>query len=346
MEAISQSEPPSDVSPRQARHQFVQYKRGRVKDSTVRAYKYPLKHFVEFCEKRGIDDMADVSSYVLESWQEDRREGVKLVTLHNNVKHLRVFIKWCGRQEYVEWGLHDRMTVPDLSTEDAVSDETMRLEQAESILRFLDKYEYGTRTHALFYTIWHTGCRISGAIALDLSDFSVDDETGGGTLNFQNRRYSGTALKNGNGGERIVTIKEDLVDVLNDYINARREATTDDYDREPLFTTPTQRMSRGRTYKDFTALSRPCHISNECPHDREISECEAAESMEKAPGCPSSKSLHPIRRGSITYHIDRGWPKEKLSERVDVSVDVLNKHYDARRKEDKRQGRQEFIDLL
>lgn len=83
-----------------------------------------------------------------------------------------------------------------------------------------------------------------------------------------------------------------------------------------------------------------------CPHDREIEKCEAAQMKKNAPSCPSSISLHPIQHGSITYHIDRGWPKEKLSERVDVSVEVLNKHYDARKKEQERQGRKEFFDLL
>lgn len=345
MSQSTRSEGPSSVSPRKARSLFVQYKRGRVKDSTVRAYKYPLEHFVSFCEKHGITAMSDIGTYIIQSWQENRRQDVKLVTLHNNAKHLRVFIKWCGRQEYVPWELHERMTVPKLTNENAVSDETMRLEQAEAILRYLDTFEYGTRKHGAFYTMWHTGCRISGAMALDLRDFETNQD-GSGTLRFMNRRSTGTALKNGNDGERIVTIKEPVVAVLNDYIEGNRWPITDEYDREPLFTTGTMRMGRGRAYKDFTALSRPCHFSDECPHDRSIADCEAAQSMEAAPGCPSSKSNHPIRRGSITYHIDRGWPKEKLSERVDVSVEVLNKHYDARREEDKRQGRQEFIDLL
>lgn len=44
--------------------------------------------------------------------------------------------------------------------------------------------------------------------------------------------------------------------------------------------------------------------------------------------------------------INIGWPKEKLSERVDVSVSVLEKHYDARTHEKKREGRKEFVDLM
>jgi hypothetical protein len=77
-----------------------------------------------------------------------------------------------------------------------------------------------------------------------------------------------------------------------------------------------------------------------------VSERKAAQNKKEAFGCPSSESLHPIRRGSITHHINKGWPKEKLSERVDVSVSVLNKHYDARKKEESREGREKFLDLM
>jgi hypothetical protein len=87
-------------------------------------------------------------------------------------------------------------------------------------------------------------------------------------------------------------------------------------------------------------------VSDQCPHDRDIDGCEAAQKKKKAMSCPSSESLHPIRRGSITYQVERGWPKEKLSERVDVSVEVLNKHYDARTKEKEREGREQYLDLL
>jgi len=36
----------------------------------------------------------------------------------------------------------------------------------------------------------------------------------------------------------------------------------------------------------------------------------------------------------------------KAERRVDVSVSVLDKHYDARTKEQEREGRKEYIDLL
>lgn len=84
--------------------------------------------------------------------------------------------------------------------------------------------------------------------------------------------------------------------------------------------------------RDLYKLTRPCEHSKECPHDREIESCKAYHNHH-ASECPSSHSPHPLRRWSIEYQIDRGVAKELLCDRVDVSVPVLNKHYDTRSKE-------------
>ncbi|ESS03340.1 MAG: site-specific recombinase XerD, partial [uncultured archaeon A07HR67] len=113
------------------------------------------------------------------------------------------------------------MTVPNFSNEQARSDDTLRLDHAEDVLRYLKTYEYGSRNHALFHTLWHTGCRIGGALALDIDDFIQTRENP--ILQFRNRKSAGTALKNGNPGERDVTISESLRKTLVDYIEAKRE---------------------------------------------------------------------------------------------------------------------------
>ena len=335
--------PAETIEPRQARQQFLSARRGNVKKSTYRTYKFPTRNFVEYCEKHGVETIGEVGGYIIESWKDHRKDEVKQITLHNNVKTLRVFIRWCETAELIEYGTADRIEVPAVTREQAVSDEMLPLSQAENVLRYLNTYEYASREHALFKTMWETGCRVSGAIALDIEDFDHND---GQILKFRNRKSQGTPLKNGNPGERNVTITDDLRTILRDYIDGKRPDVTDAFDREPLFCTHTQRVERQRAYKSFTALTRPCFTEGVCPHDREIDGCDAAQKKKKSFGCPSSVSLHPIRRGAITYHIDRGWPKEKLSERVDVSVEVLNKHYDARTKEQEQQGRKEYVDLL
>ena len=76
--------------------------------------------------------------------------------------------------------------MPNLSNEQARSEDTLRLDHAEDVLRYLKTYEYGTRNHALFHTLWHTGCRISGALTLDKSDFVQTRD--GALLKFRNRK--------------------------------------------------------------------------------------------------------------------------------------------------------------
>lgn len=342
---------PKGTEPREARRQFLMAKKGNVKKSSWRTYKYPTKHFVEFCEKHGVDTTGDIDSHVIESWKQTRkRELDAQISYRGNTKKLLTFIRWCESAGYVEYPTADRIELPQASKKERRSEETVRLTQAEEMLRYLQKFEYASRKHALFYTLWHTGCRISGAISLDLGDLDrIWDEDEGEyehVLMFRDRLEQGTPLKNGESGERNVTISQDLYEVLQDYISQRREAVTDEFHRKPLFTTNNQRITRQRAYKDYVALSRPCHINDTCPHDRDIEDCTAARQKKRAFGCPSSKSLHPIRRGSITHHINMGWPKPKLSERVDVSVQVLNDHYDNRRNEEERKGRKQFLDLL
>lgn len=344
MNAVSSGdfEPARVVHPRKARRDFLEHKRNTLKASSARAYEYPTKHFIEFLEEQEIAQTSEINGYLIEQWKQKRQAEVKPVTVYNNVKHLRVFIKWLQNSELVEYGLYDKIEVPQIPNNEAVNQDVLRKERAENVLEYLATFEYGTLYHAIFALMWNTGCRISGAMALDLEDSEASVE-GDSILKFRDRPEMGTPLKNGMKGERNVTITESLAGVLNDYIEMNRLEETDDHGRDPLFTVPSGRIYRQRVYKNFVGYTRPCVYANECPHDREIGVCEAAQRKEKAPSCPSSVSLHPIRRGSITNHINNGWPMEPLSERVDVSVEVLKKHYDARSEEKARQNRRQYL---
>lgn len=233
-----------------------------------------------------------------------------------------------------------------------VSSRKVPLAQAEEVLDYLDTYEHATLNHELFKVMWETACRICGAIAFDVDDFVHDPDATAENpdpdpyLKFRDRPEQGTALKNGKKSERNVTIRERTRKILVEYLSRYHNDQTDDHGRTPLFCTDYQRLSRQRAYKAINRYTRPCIYSGNCPHGRLIDACEAYVHNDKAMTCPSSKSLHPIRRGSITHHLKRGWPKEALAERVDVSVDVLEKHYDARTHEDKRKGRQRYMELL
>ena len=92
--------------------------------------------------------------------------------------------------------------------------------------------------------------------------------------------------------------------------------------------------SEVHTPRQIYQISRPCEYTGECPHDREIATCEAMD-RNKASKCPSSVSPYAIRRGSITQHLFEDVPEKVVSDRLNVSLDVLAKHYDRRGEREK-----------
>jgi site-specific recombinase XerD len=333
----------TNIAIRKARRDFLSSKRNNLKDSSVRAYDSITNDLIEYLESKDIHQIGGIDGYIISQWKAKRKDvdEVSPATLKNNVKHIRVFIRWCESVEMIEEGTADKINVPNISEQAERSDDIVEPEQIRKILDHLEMYEYASRLHAFVALIWHTGCRISALISLDVQDFRPRK----GILKVRDRRQDGTALKNGKKSERNITLSDDVVAVLNDYLNGRRIESVDDHNRDPLFTTNNGRMQRQVAYRAFVAISRPCEYGD-CPHNRTEQNCEAAQEKKKAYDCPSSGSLHTIRRGAITYHLNNGWPLEKVSERCDVGVPVLKKHYDTRSHEDERQGRNQYVDKL
>lgn len=57
-------------------------------------------------------------------------------------------------------------------------------------------------------------------------------------------------------------------------------------------------------------------------------------------------SPHPLRRAASTYYLNQEWPKEKLSERANVTVGVLEEHYDTRKEDEKVRTREQYLGNL
>ena len=146
-------------------------------------------------------------------------------------------------------------------------------------------------------------------------------------------------------GERHVNLSDEVCEVLDAFLDIHHPHVRDEYGRMPLLGTEHGRMHRTTLTKNIYVLTRPCHYTNECPHDREQATCEATRSNH-ASKCPSSVSPHAIRRGSITAHRNANVPKDVASDRMDVSGDVLDKHYDMASQEEKRKRRRDFLDTI
>ena len=316
---------------------------------TRTSHKSHLRAFVEWCrEEGGIDNMNDIDGRDLYEFRVWRRTGgysrgmneeIAPKTLDSALTTLRSFLRFCAQIEAVPEDLYEKVPLPSLAQSEEVSDSTISPERVPDILEWLDRYEYASRDHVLWTLIWHTGARMGGIRALDLEDCYLDEKNPG--LDYKHRPPS-TPLKNDEQGERFNRVSDYVARVLEDYIDGPRHDVRDDDGRAPLVTTAQGRASPTCIRDAFYRWTRPCTIGLECPHDREPEDCEATK-MQAMSKCPSSRSPHDVRKARVTKYRNDGVPRGVVSDRLDASEQVLDKHYDRASKREKADRRWRMI---
>ena len=331
-----------NLTPEDALEQYLQ-SRHDATASTVKNHRYRLNYFLQwFDEESDLDDLSNLSGWHCEQFKNWRMENfdLNIVTLQYHIQTLRVFIRWCESVGAVDKGVAENIIVPTVSDDEKARDVHITHERAMQIIDYLCRYDWASNVHIIFHTLYHTGMRRSSLYSLDLKDWHVDEQY----LAVRHRPENGTALKLKDKGERNISITDSrLVQALDDWIETQRPDTTDENGREPLLTSKQGRLHYKTITKICYKATRPCYFAGSCPHDRDIEECEATEYRGYS-RCPDSVSSHPLRRSAITHHLDSDVPKAIVSERMNVSERVLDQHYDARDKEQKRQNRHKHLD--
>ena len=337
------SEKLEPLSPSEGKEMYLREKSSEASKSTVQAHDYRLRHFVRWCNEEDISNLNSLTGRDLHKYKLWRRDDGDLnnVSLVTQLSTIRVFIRWCEQIEAVKTGLSESIVLPKLSKGEDQRDAMLSSEEAGKLLDYLRQFEFATRTHALVEVLWHSGMRIGAAQSLDVDDYDSDDAL----LELRHRPEQGTKLKNGEEGERYIAINNEVCDVLDAYFDYHREDVTDQHGRNPLFSSRAGRPAKSTLRDSIYKITRPCIYTNHCPHDRDTDDCEALE-RNKASKCPSSVSPHAIRRSSITHHLSEAIPDRVVSDRMDVSLDVLEKHYDRRSEKEKSDQRREYTDDL
>jgi len=318
------SREPPEFTPRQAVDRWIDRQRLDKADQTVKGYSGRLKHFVEWSEENEIESMSELTPWDIETYETARRSrDPATITLRNELLTFRQFLSYCARVGVVEEGLPDVVDLPKVEKSDQTSDTFLEQGHAR---RLLEAFRNGEtrfqRGHAFLELAWYTGARMGAIRSLDLGDLDLEV----GHVHLQHDPDEDTPLKNAVDGERVVGISEDVCEALRTYIQGARVETTDDYGRRPLFTTQYGRISRNALRSTSYYATVPCRFGS-CPHDETQSECEWF-SISAASKCPSSRSPHEVRSGSITWQLNRGLRADVVSERVNASVDVIEQHYD------------------
>jgi site-specific recombinase XerD len=326
------------LSPARGVELYLQHREPDLSEKSLQNHKYRLDTFLAFCREYDIDDLNDVGGRDIHRYRTWRREqDISTITLRSNLATLRVFFEFAAEIDAVREGLRERVTLPELDDGEEARDEKLDTDRAEAIIDYLDRFHYASRDHVIIAILWHTGIRLGSLRALDVSDFDREERC----LDLRHRPEQGTRLKNAEPAERSIAVGEYYCQVLTDYLEHNREPATDEFGRRPLISSDRGRLSSTAIRDAVYRRTRPCVIGD-CPHDRDLDECDATLSK-FASECPSSRSPHGIRRGAITRHLRESVPEQVVSGRMNVSGDVLEKHYDRRTEREKMQIRREHL---
>jgi integrase len=261
------------------------------------------------------------------------------VSKKTQMQTVRVFIRWCESIEAVPADLATKVQSPTLGKTEDVRDAMLEAERAKEVLAYYHTYHYASIEHVTLVLLWHTMMRRGSARVLDVDDYHRQDQY----LEVAHRPESDTPLKNKEEGERLVALSDWACAVLDDWLDQQRPEMEDEYGREPLVATHKGRIAASTIGQYAYRATRPCVYDGECPHDRDIETCEGA-TADFPTKCPDSLSPHASRRGSITHLLEEGAPDRVISDRANVSPDVLDKHYDRRDEHTKMEQRREFLD--
>jgi site-specific recombinase XerD len=329
------------LDPKTAVDLYLKDKRAEYAETTIRSQESRLNKFLQWCEQENIDNLNHITGRQLKAFKIWRRNDGDLApaSLKGQLATLRVFIRWCESIEAVPQDLWVKIQLPLLSPEDSARDTELNAKDASAMIEYLEKYEYASLPHVTLSLLWHTMMRTGSARALDVDDYYREEQY----LTVKHRPDTGTQLKNQERGERLVALSEPICSLLNDWIDEQRPTMTDEYGREPLLATSQGRISPGTVRKYAYSYTRPC-LYGACPHDEDVEDCEAANERDEASRCPSSVSSHPMRRGSITHWLREDVPKEIVGDRADVSMDILDAHYDNRTERERMEQRRRFLD--
>lgn len=331
-----------DLSPREAVEMYLDKRRTDATDWTIQTYHYRLKQFVEWCEREDVEEIGDLDGWAIERFETHRRADLSPVSLKGQMMALKQLLDYCENIAAVDDGLADAVDPPNLSHGQESDDTKLATDDALALLQWYrdSTANYGTVEHACLELLWHVGFRLSALRALDLQDYHPDERY----LEIRHRPPE-TPLKNKEASERAVALTETVADVLDYYVQRERWDKRDEQGRQPLVSCrqgrPTSTTVRSWVYQ----ATQPC-LHSPCPHGHERPTCDYV-SRDGASKCPSSRSPHQIRTGSITWQLNRGLPVDVVSERADVTPRVLREHYDkALQREEMEERRREYADDL
>jgi len=103
--------------------------------------------------------------------------------------------------------------------------------------------------------------RIGAAQSLNVDDLNSEDQY----LQPVHRPETGTTLKNGQAGERLVAISAGLVELIEQFETNKRVEATDEHGREPLLSGQKGRIGKTTMRRTVYKITAPCYLETNAP---------------------------------------------------------------------------------
>jgi integrase len=328
------------IKPETAFEWYIEDKQQEFTKATINSHRSRLGHLLGWLEEQGIENMNELTGRDIQRYRTWRRKDGDLAppTEKTEMDTIRVFTRWCESIDAVQENLYVKVQSPTLSAEENSRDVKLDADEAKEVLAYVDRYGYASIEHVTLLLLWRTMMRRGAARAIDVEDYDPEEQY----IEVKHRPETGTPLKNKHDGERCIALSAEICRIFDDWLSSKRINTTDEHGRNPFLATSHGRIHNTTIQHYCYKLTRPCAYDEPCPHGREPEECEATES-DGVSKCPSSVSPHAVRRGSITHHLSKDVPEGVVSDRANVSNDVLDQHYDRRNEQDKMEQRREYL---
>lgn len=322
---------------------FVQAKQLDYTDETLRAYKQRLLRFIQWCQDHDeIETAGDLTGWHIEQFKL-YRQGQELAptTIKGQMTTLKSFIDYAAGIEAVDDMLPYKVNIPKLEQADETDDTILELDRAQALLEHYrdSRVQYASAEHVALEIVWYTGARLGAVRGLDLEDYKPEK-----AVLWYRHRPGGdeaTPLKKKQYGERPVGIPDDVCDVLDAYVGGVRYNKRDDDGRRPLLCARQGRPAASTIQSWIYQATLPC-VYRPCPHGKERQTC-AWTRRDTASKCPSSRSPHQVRSGSITWQLNRGLSFEAVGERVNSDPQTLKRYYDKASEEEKLETRRRHL---
>lgn len=330
----------TEVTVEQAWKRYARDKRSDpdFSDGTVDTYSYGIDKFTTWLEEENLqlDDLSgwDVGNFT--PWLEENfnLEPTTVASYTKAVKQLLEYCQQCGLIDESVVNGHDVRTA---TKQERQWDKEIDTDRAKEIAAYLQEHYPAHRDTVIFTVLLRTGMRTCGLLAIDLGDVY---ENGGDGWVIDLRDRENTPLKRGAEHERIVNIRQETWQIIQEYATNHRVDTTDDNGRKPLITT---RHGRACPTTVSTAVYKAT-----CPQHTGIGECDCDPPVtrKEARGCDKSHSPHALRAAHVTHLRDKGVTWEDIGGRVACQPDTLRLHYDRANKQQEAERRESLLDKL